>query len=92
MEEALRRIVQHVDGTLTIRDKNKIFSYLKECENKRLIKDIDEISRLHDVRKLCNSNTHEVSSEMKIDHDAVHFAVMQIKDLLNIMENILVTV
>ena len=89
LEEILRLIVQHTNGVVDGNDS--IFENMKICERKRLLGDDAELmTRLHTVRHICNFNGHEFMAEERMNHGKVHFAIMQIKDLLNIAEDILV--
>ena len=88
MEEALRMIVQHALGSNYVDDK--MVKNLKICENSHLISDTEFLGRLHSVRRICNANGHELDAEAGMSHNTVHFVVMQIRDLLDIAEQILV--
>ena len=88
MEEALRMIVQHALGSNYVDDK--MLKNLKICENSHLISDTEFLDRLHSVRRICNANGHELDAEAGMSHNTVHFVVMQIRDLLDIAEQILV--
>ena len=89
LEEILRLIVQHTNGVVDGDDS--IFENMKICERKRLLgDDMELMTRLHEVRHICNFNGHEFTAEERMNHGKVHFVIMQIKDLLNIAEDILV--
>ena len=89
LEEILRLIVQHTNGVTDGDDT--IFENMKICERKRLLSnDVELMTRLHDVRHICNFNEHEFMAEEKMNHGKVHFVIMQIKNLLNIAEEVLV--
>ena len=89
MDELLRLLISHVEGYSDFGDKMLI--NLKKCECNSLIGDDSEfIDRLHSVRKICNANEHEYDSGDEMSHNKVHFVIRQVKDLLNISENILV--
>ena len=89
MEDALRMIVQHAEGSNDSDDRMLI--NLKICERKRLLNDNEFLDRLHDVRRICNANGHELDAETGMSHNKVHFVVMQIRDLLDSAEQTLVT-
>lgn len=89
LEKILKLIVQHSNGVANGNDS--IFKNMKICEKQRLLGDNMELmARLHEVRHICNFNGHEFTAEEKMNHKKVYFVIMQIKDLLNIAENILV--
>ena len=90
MEDALRMIVQHAEGSNESDDRMLV--NLKVCERKRLLDDNEFLDRLHDVRRICNANGHELDAEAGMSHNKVHFVVMQIRDLLDSAEQTLVTV
>lgn len=89
MEDALRMIVQHAEGSNDSDDRMLI--NLKICERKHLLNDNEFLDRLHDVRRICNANGHELDAETGMSHNKVHFVVMQIRDLLDSAEQTLVT-
>ena len=89
MEQALRMIVQHTEGTDDTDDRMLV--NLKICERKHLVSDNEFLDRLHGVRRICNANGHELDAEDTMTHNKVHFVVMQIRDLLDSAENTLVT-
>ena len=88
MEDALRMIVQHDSGSDGSDDRMLV--NLKICERKRLLDNNEFLERLHDVRRICNINGHELGSEDTLSHNKVHFVVMQIRDLLDAAEDNLV--
>lgn len=89
LEETLKLIVQHTNGTADGDDS--IFENMKICEKQRLLGDDSELmNRLHEVRHICNYNGHEFTAEENMNHSKVYFVIMQIKDLLNIAEDVLV--
>ncbi len=90
MEDALRLIVQHAQGNSETDDG--ILINLKVCEHKHLLEDNAFLDRLHDVRRICNSNGHELDAESDMSHNTVHFVIMQIRDLLDSAEKTLVTI
>ena len=90
MEDALRMIVQHAEGSNESDDRMLV--NLKVCERKCLLDDNEFLDRLHDVRRICNANGHELDAEAGMSHNKVHFVVMQIRDLLDSAEQTLVTV
>ena len=87
MDDALRMIVQHAEGTQNQDDKMVV--NLKICEKKHLISDSEFLDRLHAVRKICNVNGHEIDSDDSLNHNQAHFVVMQVRDLLNYADQIL---
>lgn len=88
LEEILRLIVQHTNGAAEGDDS--IFENMKICERKQLLGDDTELlTRLHEVRHICNFNGHEFTAEERMNHGKVYFVIMQTKDLLNIAEDIL---
>ena len=89
MEDALRMIVQHTEGSNDSDDRMLV--NLKICERKHLLEDSEFLDRLHDVRRICNANGHEINAEDSLTHNKVHFVVMQIRDLLDSAEQTLVT-
>ena len=88
LEETLKLVVGHSIGTDRLGEG--ILENLKICERKKLLGE-DEvfIDKLHGVRKICNTNMHELSSAENITHDQVHFVVMQVRDLLFTSKNYL---
>lgn len=88
MDEALRMLVQHEEGRKESDDTMLV--NLKICERKQLLKDSAFLDRLHGVRRICNSNGHELDAEDTMSHNKVHFVVMQIRDLLDEAEQKLV--
>lgn len=91
MEEALRLLVIHCIGLEHSNDN--MLAYLRICESKNLINDDNSfIDRLHGVRRICNINGHEFDAEANMSHSQVHFVIMQVRDLLNTIENILLMV
>lgn len=85
----MKLIVQHTNGIADGDDS--IFENIKICERKRMFGDDTElISRLHEVRYICNYNGHEFAAEENMNHNKVYFVIMQIKELLSIVEDILV--
>lgn len=89
LEEALKLLVQHVGGQAELGDN--ILANLKICERKQLL-DIEFIDRLHGARKICNINGHEFGADEQLTHNKVYFVIMQVRDLLNEVENLLVNV
>jgi hypothetical protein len=84
-EEMLKLIVSHSIGPHRLGENT--LENLKICEQKKLLgEDNSFIDKLHGVRKICNLNTHELTSAESISHDQVHFTIMQIKDLLDFAE------
>ena len=49
----------------------------------------DVIDRLHGVRLLCNSVTHELDASEQLTHQKTYFVVMQTRDLLKVAESTL---
>lgn len=89
LEEAVNLIIGHNLGERGLGDS--LIENLKICEKKVLLgDDQDFINRLHGVRKLCNPNMHSISNTENITHDQVHFAIMQVKELLAVVEDILI--
>lgn len=83
LEESLKRIIYHFLGVNYVKDG--ILENLKICEHYSLL-DSDSINKLHSVRKICNKNNHEINLQEEITYNQAHFAVMQVKDLLNIFQ------
>ena len=81
-------LVQHEDGCKETDDTMLV--NLKICERRQLLKDSAFLDRLHGVRRICNSNGHELDAEDTMSHNKVHFVVMQIRDLLDEAEQTLV--
>lgn len=91
LEETLKLIVQHKNGTDYT--GNSIFENMKICERREFLgSDKDFMNRLHEVRHICNFNGHEFAAEENLNYNKVYFVIMQIKDLLNLIENIVVNV
>ena len=88
MEDALRLIVHHSQGSKEADDR--LLINLKICEKEHLLEDKDFVNRLHDVRRICNANGHDINSEESLTHQKVYFVVMQIRDLLDAAETTLV--
>ena len=84
MEDALRLIVQHAQGDDLCDDR--LLTCLKICERQGLIPDMDFLNRLHDVRRICNSNGHEVTAEENMSFNKGYFVIMQTRDLLDYAE------
>ncbi len=87
MDETLRMLVHHEEGTET---DDRMLANLKICEKKGIFEDNTFLDRLHDVRRICNTNGHEYDAEDGLTHNKVHFVVMQTRDLLDIAEQTLV--
>lgn len=88
LEEAVNLVIGHKLGERGLKDS--LLENLKVCEKNNLFGDDEDfLSRLHGVRKLCNPNMHSISNNENITYNQVHFAVMQIKELLTVTENIL---
>ena len=88
MEEAIRLVVEHaigIDGS-----GDGLLDNLKICESKSLLP-VDSlfIDRLHGVRLLCNSVTHELDASEQLTHQKTYFVVMQTRDLLKVAESTL---
>ena len=82
MDEALRCIIEHNFGKEGI--GNAILDNLTICENKKLLNvDRSFYSKMHDVRKICNSNEHELAAGASMSHDTVHFVISQTRELLD---------
>ena len=81
-------LVQHEEGCKDSDDTMLI--NLKICERKQLLSDSAFLDRLHGVRRICNSNGHELGAEDTLSHNKVYFVVMQIRDLLDVAEQSLV--
>ena len=81
LEEALRLLVQHARGD-DISD-DRLLTCLKICEQQGLIPDTEFLNRLHDVRRICNCNGHEVNAEENMTFNKVYFVIMQVRDLLD---------
>ncbi len=88
MDETLRMLVQHEVGARESDDRMLV--NLKICEHKHLLNDPAFLDRLHGVRRICNTNGHELDAEETMSHNKVHFVVMQIRDLLDSAEQALV--
>lgn len=89
LEEVINLVVGHSIGEKGIGDN--LLENLKICEKKNLLKeDEDYMNRLHGVRKLCNPNMHSISNTESLTYNQVYFAIMQIKDLLTVAENVLI--
>lgn len=84
MEEALRLIVQHKQGDVL--NDDRLLTCLKICERQGLIPDTEFLNRLHDVRRICNSNGHELTAEENMSFNKVYFVIMQTRDLLDYVE------
>ena len=89
MEEALRLIVQHAKGDVL--NDDRLLTCLKICERQGLISDAEFLNRLHNVRRICNANGHEVTAEEDMTFNKVFFVIMQTRDLLDYVEKQLLT-
>lgn len=85
IEEAIQLLLGHSLGSFKFDEKNKLFSIINLCKGEKLL-DTDEIDKIHEVRKIANSNGHEFGYDEEVPHDKVHFVVMQTLDLLNVIE------
>ena len=90
MDEAIRLVVEHAGGTNGSGDG--LLDNLKICESKSLLP-VDSlfIDRLHGVRLLCNSVTHELDASDQLTHQKTYFVLMQTRDLLKVAETTLCT-
>lgn len=89
MGEVVKLIVQHTNGTDDIGDDVSL--NLKICEREGLLgEEVGFMDRLREVFHICRLNRCEFVPQDKRNYGKVHFAVMQMKDLLNLAEKILV--
>jgi len=83
MEETLKLVVEHSEGHDETGDT--MLENLKICENKQLLgEDSEFLNKLHEVRRICNANGHELDAEKTETHSKVHFVMMQIRALLDL--------
>lgn len=88
LEESMVLIVGHSLGQRGLGDS--LIENMRICEKKDLLNcDSEFYDRIHGVRKICNPNMHSISSTENITHGQVHFAIMQTKELLKVVENTL---
>ena len=78
MDEVLRNIVGHYKVN---QESNDMLTNLKICEELKIF-DEEDLGALHAVRKKCNSNGHDIDAVETMSHNAIHFVVMQVADLL----------
>lgn len=89
MDEALRMVVNHSDGTAGT--EQAMVDNLDACENRHLIRgDREFFSRLHRIRVMGNANGHRIDAEKRETGDKVCSAIMTIHELLNRAEAALV--
>jgi hypothetical protein len=89
LEESMVLIIGHSLGQRGLGDG--LVENMRICEKNDLLNcDSDFYNRIHGVRKICNPNMHSISSTENITHGQVHFAIMQTKELLKVVESNLV--
>lgn len=81
LEELLRLLIQHFLGPEKL--GKSILDNLKICEKGRLLSE-DFLNRLHNVRKICNQNSHELNAER--DFNRVYFSIKQVGELLDLVK------
>lgn len=88
LHTALKLIVQHTNGTDHVGDH--LLENMKICEREHLLGDnTDFLTRLHEVRCICECSKNGFTAHRNLNYHKVYFVVMQVKDLLNQMENML---
>ena len=91
MDETLRMIVNHSDGT--IGTEQTMIENLYSCENRHLINGSkDFFCSLHRIRIICNGNEHRIDAEKTETGNMVCSSIMMIHELLNKAESVLVPV
>lgn len=89
MDETLRMVVNHSDGTA--KTEQTMIDNLTACENRHLIHGSkDFFNRLHRIRIMGNANGHRLDAEKKETGNKVCSAIMTIHELLNKAEAVLV--
>ncbi|MDO4337868.1 MAG: hypothetical protein Q4C91_07240 [Eubacteriales bacterium] len=88
-EGTMKILIQSVYGTEDIGDD--ALQNMKICEQEHLLgNDKEFIGRLREVIHICRISLHDIAVQNSLNHGKVHFAIMQVKELLNLAEEILV--
>lgn len=89
MREAVKMIVRHENGG-DISDN--LLENMRICKREKLFgTDREFINRLYEVYHICESERYGLKVEEHINHRKMYFVIMQLKDLLNFVENRLLT-
>lgn len=89
MGETMKMLVQRTYGAKDIGDD--VLLNMKICEQEHLLgNDKELIGRLREVLHICRISMHDIAVQDSLNHGKVHFAIMQVKDLLNLAEDVLV--
>lgn len=84
MSEAIKILLRYKNRGYTMDD---LLMNIKICERKKLLgTDKYFISRLYEVYHICECKEQIFNKEKYINYRKVHFAIMQLKDLLNFVE------
>lgn len=84
MRQAIKITLQYKNEGYALDD---LLMNMKICERKKLFgADKDFINRLYEVYHICECNGREFNKGEYLNHQKVHFVIMQLKDLLNYVE------